>query len=249
MKFNLRPFFSYYGGKWRAAKHYPSPLFDTIIEPFAGAAGYATRHHDRNIILCDANPVIAGIWRYLIAVRPEEILAMRDLEPGESCSDLRIPQEAQWLVGMALNPGGSAPKTKRGKAWSGADYNGQHKMNTWSAPFRERVAGQLQYIRHWRIIEGHYIYIQNREATWFVDPPYNNSAGAHYTCGSSNINYNDLASWCRSRNGQTIVCEQVGADWLPFEFLAHTKSMPTKNHASWKSAEAIWYNVATEQNA
>ena len=33
----LRPFFSYYGGKWRSAvKHYPAPEFDQIVEPFAG---------------------------------------------------------------------------------------------------------------------------------------------------------------------------------------------------------------------
>ena len=35
----LRPFFGYYGGKWRdAVKHYPEPAFETIIEPFAGSA-------------------------------------------------------------------------------------------------------------------------------------------------------------------------------------------------------------------
>ena len=40
----LRPFFCYYGGKWRAAPKYPPPEHDTIVEPFAGAAGYATRY-------------------------------------------------------------------------------------------------------------------------------------------------------------------------------------------------------------
>lgn len=31
----LRPFWSYYGGKWRIAERYPRPAFDRIIEPFA----------------------------------------------------------------------------------------------------------------------------------------------------------------------------------------------------------------------
>jgi hypothetical protein len=35
---SLRPFWRYYGGKWRAAPRYPRPTHDTIIEPFAGAA-------------------------------------------------------------------------------------------------------------------------------------------------------------------------------------------------------------------
>jgi len=42
----LRPFWRYYGGKWRAAPSYPSPRCETIIEPFAGAAGYSLRYPD-----------------------------------------------------------------------------------------------------------------------------------------------------------------------------------------------------------
>jgi hypothetical protein len=36
MTSRLRPFFSFYGGKWRIARHYPTPKYDIIIEPFAG---------------------------------------------------------------------------------------------------------------------------------------------------------------------------------------------------------------------
>lgn len=32
----LKPFWRYYGGKWRAAPSYPAPLHNTIVEPFAG---------------------------------------------------------------------------------------------------------------------------------------------------------------------------------------------------------------------
>ena len=50
----LRPFFGYYGGKWRdAVKHYPAPQFDIVMEPFAGSAGYALRYAERNVVLCD----------------------------------------------------------------------------------------------------------------------------------------------------------------------------------------------------
>jgi hypothetical protein len=34
------------------------------------------------------------------------------------------------------------------------------------------------------------------------------------------LNYSELAAWCRSRPGQVIVCEEEGADWLPFRPLA-----------------------------
>jgi len=33
--------FSYYGSKSKLAQHYPTPKYDTIVEPFAGAAGYS----------------------------------------------------------------------------------------------------------------------------------------------------------------------------------------------------------------
>ena len=35
------PLFKWFGSKWSASKHYPRPLYDTIVEPFAGGAGYA----------------------------------------------------------------------------------------------------------------------------------------------------------------------------------------------------------------
>lgn len=59
----LRTFFNFYGGKWKAAPTYPAPKHDTIIEPFAGGAGYSLRHHERQVVLIDRDPVIAGIWR------------------------------------------------------------------------------------------------------------------------------------------------------------------------------------------
>lgn len=61
------PFFTFYGGKWRAAPRYPSPIYNTIVEPFAGAAGYAVRYYERDIILIEKDPEIAALWRYLIA--------------------------------------------------------------------------------------------------------------------------------------------------------------------------------------
>ena len=52
----LKIFFSYFGGKWRAAPHYPAPTEPHIIEPFAGAAGYAMRYPERKVTLIDADP-------------------------------------------------------------------------------------------------------------------------------------------------------------------------------------------------
>ena len=69
----LRPFWTFFGGKWRIAPKYPAPVYDTIIEPFAGEAGYALRHASAKVVLVEADPLIAGIWRWLIKVTPSEV--------------------------------------------------------------------------------------------------------------------------------------------------------------------------------
>ena len=61
------------------------------------------------------------------------------------------------------------------------------------------------------------------EATWFIDPPYR-VAGRHYRFGPDDIDYVSLGEWCRERPGLVIVCENAGADWLPFRPLDETKT-------------------------
>src|SRR5262245_39743395 len=61
----IRPFFGYYGGKWRdAVRNYPPPYHGTIVEPFAGSAGYALRYWDKKVVLYERDPVVAAVWRY-----------------------------------------------------------------------------------------------------------------------------------------------------------------------------------------
>jgi hypothetical protein len=59
--------FSYFGGKKALAKHYPPPAEHTIIEPFAGSAGYAlhwaTPQH--RVILIEKDPAVYALWRRL----------------------------------------------------------------------------------------------------------------------------------------------------------------------------------------
>lgn len=207
----MRPFFTYFGAKWRAAKWYPRPTHATIVEPFAGAAGYSLHWPKCRVILCDMNPIIAGIWDYLIHVSQEEILALPDLEIGQSTDDLGIPQEAKWLIGFWLN-GSVASPCKRPSGWMLAGEHGSY----WGERARRQLAWQVPIIRHWQIYCCQYYELSDIEATWFVDPPYEHH-GKHYKFSSAGIDFEYLAAWCRSRTGQTIVCENAGATWLPFE--------------------------------
>jgi len=230
----LRPFFTYYGGKYRAAPRYPPPLSDTIVEPFAGSAGYSLRWPDRKVILVERDPAVAGTWRYLLSVSAAEVLALPDLEPGQSTDDLPLPQEARWLIGWWLNKGTAGPCKSEG-AWM---RSGTHQNSYWGPAIRMRIASQLSAIRHWTLIEGDYTEAPDVTATHFIDPPYI-GAGKYYRLGSSTIDYPALAEWCRSRRGQVIVCENVGADWLPFRPYIDIKASEAKSGGK-VSREAIW---------
>jgi site-specific DNA-adenine methylase len=229
----LRPFFGYYGGKWRdTPRLYPSPEFGRIVEPFAGSAGYALRYPDRRITLCEIDPVVAGVWRYLIRVKPSEILRIPDLETDQTVDDLKICEEAQWLVGFWLNRGVSRPR-KSASDWMRSEIR---PGSFWGARVKSTIASQVDSIRHWVVRNCSYTDCRDfrREATWFIDPPYQ-AAGQHYKFGSGAVNYEDLAAWCRSRNGQVIVCENEGASWLPFRELSDTKTTRKR-----RSKEVYW---------
>lgn len=231
----LRPFFGYYGGKWRdTPKYYPKPQYETIVEPFAGSAGYALRYAGHRIILCEVDPVLAEVWKYLTRVSAKEILAIPDLPPNGSVDDLKVPQEARWLVGFWLNRGTASPR-KSPSRWM---RDGIRPGSFWGRRVRQTIASQVDAIRHWQVFNCSYENCpEPRVATWFVDPPYV-TAGKHYRYGSEQIDYASLAAWCRSRPGQVIVCENEGAKWLPFRELADVKTTRSDR----RSKEVVWLN-------
>ena len=234
-----RPFFGFYGGKWRdSPKHYPAPKHEVIVEPFAGSAGYALRYNNRKVILCEVDEVLAGIWTYLITVKASEIRAIPDLEPGQTVTDLAICQEAQWLVGFWMNRGASRPR----KAPSKWMREGIRPGSFWGERVRETIASQVDLIRHWQIHNVSYEQCPyDGPATWFIDPPYE-AAGRHYHYGSEGIDFDQLATWSQARRGQVIVCENAGAVWLPFQELAHVKT----TRAGSRSREVAWVNESTD---
>ena len=67
---------------------------------------------------------------------------------------------------------------------------------------------------------GDYTEAPDIEATWFIDPPYQDVRDGYRHC---DIDYEALAEWCLSRQGQVIICEGSAGSWLPFK---HHKAMP-----------------------
>lgn len=214
----MRPMFPYYGSKWNIARHYPAPAAGLVVEPFAGSAGYASFYGVKQVMLFDKDPIISGLWTYLIGVTAAEIMNLPEMpEVGDNVDNYQIPQEAKWLIGFWLNRGSATPKKSR-TAYSARTDRAQ--LN-WGARAKERIAGQLPLISGWGVGPGGYENCPNVNATWFVDPPYGDK-GKHYRIQFTA--FDELGLWCKSRRGVTIVCEGAGATWLPFEPVGSFKS-------------------------
>lgn len=214
--------FYYLGRKKALARQYPRPLCDTIIEPFAGSAAYSLHgdNWEKNVIINDLNPVTIGIWNYLKEATPSDIESLPDLEPGDLLSDIEsLTEDERWLISFHINPGANQKS------------NVVQKFSRWGAGKRY-ISQNLHKIKHWTILEGSYATIPNQEATWFVDPPYQ-EVGNYYM--TNEVNFDHLGEWCTNRKGQTIVCEMNGADWLPFEPLVEMAICGKK------TTKEVWY--------
>jgi len=219
--------FSYYGSKSKVVDLYPSPKFGKIIEPFAGSARYSLKYFDRDVILVDKYEKLISIWLWLQKCSPSDILKLPAMKAGENTDNFNFDcPEAKWFMGFIIQGGVNAPR----KTVSSVGNFGQAVETE-----KKRIASELHKIKHWKIMVGSYDEIQNQEATWFIDPPYQ-FGGEYYIKSNKHLNFDKLGEWCQSRSGQVIVCENTKATWLPFY------PMRDMQGSQYKTTEAIWSN-------
>lgn len=222
--------FPYFGSKHRLAPTYPTPMYDTVIEPFAGAAGYGMHWLERRprleLIIVERNPAIAALWRRLLEPNAaEHVLALPDVTKGDKCDDplIALTSAATSGIGSIIN-GREFTVTE----WIARDWPG----------IRNRVAASCRIAAgRVTVIEGDYTDAPPLTACWFVDPPYQHQ-GHCYQHGSDALDYAELAAWCQTRPGQTIVTEAEPADWLPFE--PHRRAKDQKNRSK---TELVYYDA------
>lgn len=203
--------FNYYGSKVNAARHYSAPRFDTIVEPFAGGAGYSLAHREKQVVLVDRNPDVIDAWLYLIKATAADVLALPLLEPGAPVPQ-DLPRGARLIIGWNVMTCGVRPQSRL------VPCAARIPSSYWGESKRAALASLALEIKHWQAFCLSYERIPNTVATWFVDPPYIGKNGVHYPNGNDAIDFTHLGAWCREREGQVIVCEGVGATWLPFRY-------------------------------
>lgn len=206
--------FSYFGSKSKLVDLYPAPIFDKIIEPFAGSARYSLKYFEKEIHIIDMYDKIINLWKYLQQATEKDILGLPNIENKTKLDTIKgITDEERTLIYFS---------SARGNGYVGSVSG---NFNNWERD-KKRIASELYKIRHWKITQGDYRKVKNEKATWFIDPPYQNVTRRNYK--HSNIDYEDLAVYCTERRGQIIVCENDKATWLPFTKLKELNGLVKK---------------------
>ena len=194
--------FYYYGRKKKIAKFYPAPLYDIIVEPFAGSAAYSLygENWKKEVILIEKDSRVCEIWDWLIdEATSESILKLPILQVGEKSSEFLHIIHAVTKMAFKFKTIKVTPVLAR----------------NWEIS-RRVMAASLHKVKHWKIHCSDYNTAPDIEATWFIDPPYKSSPGMGYHHSSNDLDYQELASWTTSRKGQIIFCEGEFGDYLPF---------------------------------
>lgn len=217
--------FYYYGAKNMLAKHYPAPNYNLIIEPFAGSAAYSCYHLLKNenmkCIISDKDNDVAETWNFLLNCSENDILNYKTPEINDYAYDFLI---------KTCSVSNASSKCIKMKYTERIDkiFQIQKRKILNLFKIRDRIT----------FIHQDYKNIENYKGTWFIDPPYmilknnntvfQNGNGYSKKCNSDMLNFNELSHYCLERNGEIIVCEKFGANWLQFETFKKNKTSLNK---------------------
>lgn len=202
--------FGYYGSKSNVIDYYPPPKYKKVIEPFAGSARYALKYWDNEVLIVDKYEVVIKVWKFLQQASPADILSLPRLKYGERLDQFEFDcHEARMFMGFLMGFSAESPRHQATVKLKWRPNYINFSLN--------RIARDLFKIKHWDIQHGSYENIPNQVGTYFIDPPYVSNGGHAYIESSKNIDFDFLKEWCLSRQGQIIVCEGKGADWLDFK--------------------------------
>ena len=154
--------FYYYGAKNQLIKRYPAPVYDTIIQPFAGSASYAQHYGGgRRVILYELDERVVDLWHWLQGMTADDIRALPTPVPGErfeadSNMDLLVKMCATSNSVLRMSGPLKVP-VRVGRVWPG---------------MINRMANRVDLVRDWEITCGDYREAPKLLATWAIDPPY-----------------------------------------------------------------------------
>lgn len=233
----MRPFFSYYGSRWNIAKRYPAPPSQTVVEPFAGSAGYSVYYSPRKAMLYDLSEDIIAIWQWLIDADPDDVLNLPDPDTEE---DLRhLDKGPRNLIFMCACKGRAEVPTTLSPWYF--KYRNEPDCKVWGQAFRQRIANQLPNIRDWTADVRSWEQVPIRsDAHYHVDPPFSIGAGRRYQ--HHTIDYEALGAWCRTIPS-VQVCGRDDETWLNFDSIGGGNTTRGKRNGT-QFNEGLWTSLA-----
>jgi hypothetical protein len=235
------PLFKWFGSKWMASKHYPKPQCDLIVEPFAGSAGYASRHANRPVIICENNPLLIELWEWIIgAATTDNVLDIPlDLPEGTDIQSIGLTRGQQLLLKHWQRT------NNYGNCWTTSPWGS--KPGQWTRSTRERVSREIHEVKHWKFIRSsEFDPMAVPVGTWLIDPPYE----YNYKYGQPNFDSQSVVKMIEHihPNSQIIACEarcpKTGSapSYLPFvdfkDCVTSRRSAAAGNHTH--SREMLW---------
>ena len=128
------PLFKWFGSKWLSAKTLPPPIHDSIIEPFAGSAGYALRHARHQVLVCETDPHVHALWTWIVREATEDAIRAIPVSVPEG-TDIRT---LGLSAGQALLLKTWQRTNNVGDCWTVSPWG--NKPGQWTANTRARVA-------------------------------------------------------------------------------------------------------------
>jgi hypothetical protein len=189
-----------------------------VIEPFAGSMGYTLYHRPKAALGIERDSRVVALWQRLVV----QLGPLVEPRLGERTDDLLVKLCAYSNASLVV-----------------ADMLVTERMLREFKLAVKRLERDRPYAATLAYQWGSYADAPDVEATWFIDPPYQKPSGRRYV--SLLPDYAELAGWVRSRRGQVIVCEQAGADWMPFRPLCDVQSLNNK-----VSREVVWTTPGDE---
>jgi hypothetical protein len=228
------PLFKWFGSKWLSSKTLPKPNHTSIVEPYAGGAGYSLRHSERKVIIWDEDPNLQVLWPWLIQASRADILGIPiEIEEGTDIRTLGLTVGQQMLLKHWQRTNNC------GDCWTISPWgNGQ-----WTANTRARIAFEVGAIQHWRFESPNW---NCERTTYFLDPPY--LYNYRYRTGMPEFDFSKMVENVHSvsRSSQIIVCEAICPktnripDYLPFTFFGNRITSRRKQNEHHHSKELIY---------
>lgn len=231
------PLFKWFGSKWQSARRYPAPIGDSIVEPYAGSAGYALNYAEKSVMIFDNDPNLLRLWPWLIAEATEA--SVRDIPIG-----LPVGTDVRTLGlsdGQALLLKHWQRTNNVGDCWTTSPWG--HLPGQWTANTRARVSEEVGAVKHW--VFSPELNPSLPRSTWFIDPVY--LFNYRYRNGAD-FDHSAVAQLVGSiaQDSLVIVCEAAEKstgrlpDYLPFVASHQSVTSRRKASQSHHSREAIF---------